>query len=390
MRHTLKIGYSVYLKNKNRPSAHYYARVRQSGKVRDIDLKTTSKDIAEAWVRLRRSELEQFNQYILLGEQVPAELERKLVRADMADSDTETALRGPISKTRLLDQFARELAARGSRARTVELYCKNVGRILPDNVLLSDFNMKTVRLWLSKVQDRSTATRKCYSVALRELCKVMVSQYGVNPNILTGWQMVKVESKNLGAWTMPQMVKIIESVKCKDPEVAQCYQAFFYYLATTGCRQGEAGLLEWSDIDEHGVVTVRAEINKTGTSRRLPLDPRILQMLYKLPKKSKYVFASISPIQQGRYAVLQNAIRRSGMPAGNLHKFRHSVALLMYKATNDLKATAEYLCHSPAVSLKYYSESRQADELRSVVDKTFGAEILLPDSMDDLIKAGLV
>ena len=106
---TLKISYSCYIKNKNRPTAHYYARVRQNGKVRDIDLRTESKDIAEAWVKLRRSELEQFNQYILLGEQVPAELEKKLVRADMADSAPESALRGPISKTRLLDQFEREL-----------------------------------------------------------------------------------------------------------------------------------------------------------------------------------------------------------------------------------------------------------------------------------------
>ena len=52
--------------------------------------------------------------------------------------------------------------------------------------------------------------------------------------------------------------------------------------------------------------------------------------------------------------------------------------------------TAQYLGHSETTSLKFYQMSRQADELKELVDKTFEHEILIPDQMDELIKAGLV
>lgn len=62
----------------------------------------------------------------------------------------------------------------------------------------------------------------------------------------------------------------------------------------------------------------------------------------------------------------------------------------MYKNTSNIKMTAQYLGHSETTSLKFYQMSRQADELKELVDKTFEHEILIPDQMDELIKAGLV
>lgn len=58
--------------------------------------------------------------------------------------------------------------------------------------------------------------------------------------------------------------------------------------------------------------------------------------------------------------------------------------------TIDLKGTAEMLGHSPAVALQYYQSARQPEQLRGLVDRTFGDEILIPNALDDLIEAGLM
>lgn len=124
-RNTLKISYSTYIKNPSRQSAHYYGRVREKGQaVMDVDLKTREKSVAEAWARLRKSEVERYNEYVLCGEQVPEELESRIVRyGRQAKTEPEPS----ITIRKSIDIWEADMRVRGMSERTITMYCKSGG-----------------------------------------------------------------------------------------------------------------------------------------------------------------------------------------------------------------------------------------------------------------------
>ena len=113
-------------------------------------------------------------------------------------------------------------------------------------------------------------------------------------------------------------------------------------------------------------------------------------MLGRMPHRGRKVFYDIHPSQPGRFSVLANAVKKSGVKHGGLHTFRHSASMYLYAHTGDIKATAEMLGHSAATALTYYQSSRSADQLRDMVAKAFGENNQLPSQMDRLIDADLI
>lgn len=392
MRNTLKISYSCYIKNPKRPSAHYYGRVRESGlPVMDIDLHTKVKAVAESWVALRRDEVKRYNQYVVCGEKVPADLERSIVRRNSPLVIAQKASSEAVNIVTVgLDGWERDLRRVGRRERTIAVYSRALKNVVPKEALVTDINEDNIRLWLSKFDHLKSATRKHYSVATREFVRYCVKRYGIDRNLLDSFDYVKVETAERPYWTMNQMYHIIEAVEHPDKAVERLYKAYFWVMATVGSRQQETADLRWDDFRD-GCLTFRAETTKSGETRRVPLDWRIADMLARLPRDGAMMFGAVSTVTQAaRYAVLRKAVTKSGMPFGSLHTFRHSVSMLMYKSTNDIKATAQLLGHKELTALKYYQASRQADELRQVVDKVYEGENLIPSPMDRLIDEGLI
>ena len=381
----LKISYSYYAKYKD----HLYCRVRQAGtKTFDVNLHTTDKVAAENYVRLRRAELDLYNRYVMAGEDVPEDVANKLLRrgspaVEMRSGPTVTTLNA-------MDEWETYLRRAGKRELTIESYLKNIRLTVPGDIPVSSYTKKSLQQYLAKHDHLKTATRKMYSVCLHEFIKFCISEYDIDRNLLDGWTMVKVEQAERNYLTIQQVAKLINNVKCMDKDVETCYKAWFWFLFTTGCRQHEGGLVEWTDIVD-GNVVFRAENTKTNKSRRVPIERRVLEMIYRLPKKGKLVFADIAPSQPGRYAVLAKAVKRAGdLPKSGLHTLRKSASMYLYAHCADIKLVSQMLGHSPEVALQYYQASREADQLRDVVNKSLGSEILLPNPMDDLIEAGLV
>lgn len=379
----LKISYSYYAKYKD----HLYCRVRQAGvRTMDVNLHTNDKAKAETYVKLRRAELEIYNSYILAGETVPADVEKKLLRRGNTPTEQKGAV--PVLRT-CLDQFELELRRRGKRERTIETYLKSIRLTVPLDLTLADFTRNNVRDWLASHDNTKTSTRKSYSVATREFAKYLVSNYDLDPRILNDWPMTKVQQEERGYWTLTQMYHIIEAIKCVDKKCEDAMKAFCWVMATCGSRQGETGLLKWSDFHD-GALTFRAETTKNNVTRRVPLDMRVAEMLLRLPRTGNLIFHDIPDSQPGRYAIVAKAVRRVKAPHGGLHTFRHSASMIHYSKCRDIKAVAQLLGHSEATALKFYQASRQADELKHIVDKTFGDEQMIPNTMDELVKAGLV
>lgn len=391
MRNTLRISYSCYVKNPSRPSARYYARVREDGKIKDIDLSTKNRAVAKAWVALRRDEVVRYNQYVICGEEPPEDLVSKIVHATTPAIAQKGGSRASVSMTGAIDEFELDCRRRGLRERTVGAYIRNVRQIVPVDAKLSDFTRDNVLKWLAKYDNLKSATRKFYSVSMRELAKFLVNNYGLEPRILSQWTRIKVESAEKGYWKMHEIRAIINEVKCHDSLMEEQMKCYLWIMATCGSRQGETALVRWSDLRD-GNLTFRGENTKSGKTRTVPLDRRVLDMLahLRLRKENEYIFSAIPKSQGGRYSILAKAIARSGMPHGGLHTLRHSVSMYLYSKTNDIKAICQLLSHDPSTGLKYYQASRQPQELRKMVDDAYADENLIPSKIDALIKDGFV
>lgn len=389
MRNTLKISYSCYIKNPKRPSAHYYGRIREAGKVVDIDLKTKVRAVAEAWVALRRSEVERYNQYVLVGEDPPKDLEEKLLRTTMP-AIAQKGASEPVSLQMVcLPGWEAELRRVGRREKTVAAYTRALRVILPNESTTADMTVDKQRMWLGKFDARKSATRRFYSVALREFSKYCAKYYGTSREPVDDFVHVKVEHIEKTWLTMTQIYHLIDAVECKDKVRQKVAKAYYWLLATTGCRQGEGYELRWSDLSDDNVITFRGETTKSGKTRRVPLDWRIARLIRHLPVEGSRIFACLPRSQSGRFAILARAADKAGLPHIGLHTLRHSASMNYYSKTTDLKATSDLLGHEETTALRYYQASRQADQLREAVDMALGDEHMMPTPIDELIDAGL-
>ena len=384
----VRISVCVYCKNPKLPNPSYYARVRRDGKTYDIHLHTKDRSVAEAWVRLRRSEVEQYNAYVACGETPPIDL---LAKLQIAPTEHVSASRNTLLRV-CLDSWEADMRRRGLREQSISAYMRALAVTVPKDAVLTDVNTKSITDWLRKHDKLKSATRKLYSIALREFYKFLSREYGLSKDLILDWPvMVRAESPTKGYWTMPQMASIINHVQCVDKERERQFRTYLWVLATVGSRQGETGLLEWRDFRD-GCLVFRAENTKGKKTRVCPLDMRIIAMINKLPRGSDTdkIFSAIPATQPARYQMLKYAIRRAGAPAGGLHQFRHSVCMMMYSTSTDIKATAQYLGDGETTALKWYTATRESENLRELVNKTYEHQTLIPGLMDDMIEAGLV
>lgn len=158
-------------------------------------------------------------------------------------------------------------------------------------------------------------------------------------------------------------------------------RAACYLLAYSGARRGEIIALTWRDIDfdknEININKTAARIRttitinetKTGKARRVPLPPRVLEILAEYKKEllstgklKKYVFSGkaadgiATPAQIDNY--LHSIADKYNLPYYNPHRFRHTAASLLISEGVDVLTVAEVLGHSDIkTTLNTYSHA---------------------------------
>lgn len=391
IRTPLRISYSPFQKHKNRGDLTWFCRVREAGvSPMDVNLHTSSKAQAEAYAMLRKQELALFNAKVLTGEATEDDLS-KLVRKNNPSLIAQKGASKAVSLLGVcLDGWERELRRVGRREKTVAAYTRALRVIIPKECTTADMTVDQQRLWLSKFDDHKSATRRFYSVTLREFSKYCAKYYGTSREPVDDYVHVKVEQTERPWLTMQQIYHLIEAVECKDQVRQKVAKAYYWLLATTGARQGEAYELRWGDLSDDNVLTFRAEVTKNNRTRRVPLDWRIARLIRRLPVEGSRIFAAMPRSQAGRFKILSRAAEKVGLSGIGLHTLRHSASMAYYSKTTDLKATAELLGHQEATALKYYQASRQADQLRETVDKTFEDEHMLPSPIQELAELDLL
>jgi integrase len=187
------------------------------------------------------------------------------------------------------------------------------------------------------------------------------------------------------------------------------YRPSFLFLATTGCRRGEALGLRWTDLDLDATpayASIRQQLTESGMKPRTKTDaPRVIELdratvaslrawraqqaEERLRRGAEYqdsglVFSHADghPYDPKKYSrEFDRRLERdpfvSALPRIRLHDLRHTWATLALLAGVDVKIVSERLGHSsPMVTWQTYQhviKGMQSDAAEQVAALIFGA-----------------
>lgn len=354
------IKYSIIEKNRGvvkRPK--FYGRIREKGREKLVPIGHNRED-AERWLRTVTRTYEDILDLERMGKPVPGELSAKLVTVDtpaFARNDPSKPVSAPGG---MLEAWEKDMRLRAMRESTIGHYTR-AAAILVGNRNVMALGPDDVVGMIGK-SGLKPNTRRYYRNVLRSLLT-----FAGREDLAKKLPKIKYEQVDRPFWNEEQMSDIIHFVSTDDPARTLEYKDYFSVMASIGSRQGETYALRWKDILEDGCIRFRAETTKSRKERIVPIPFDLwasLEVRRGMPEGK--VFPLVSPSQSRRYRVLRRALDKLGLEGG-LHTFRHSVSMILYKKTTDIKAVSQLLGHSPQVALEYYQNSRSVDELRKTL-----------------------
>ena len=172
----------------------------------------------------------------------------------------------------------------------------------------------------------------------------------------------------------PQPVFRAADVETILAKATEPWRSIFTVLAFTGMRISELTHLTWSDVDLQGRwLHIRAKDGwepKNGDDRDLPLHPRAIAVLMRLPRRSRWVFCDDGhngdappsridgPAALGK---LKTVLRHIGISEGKLHTFRHFFITRCADAGVPATMLIKWVGHSDLKTiLHYYDTDHQA------------------------------
>lgn len=237
------------------------------------------------------------------------------------------------------------------------------------------------------------------------------------------WRRVPLNAANQAAPPSAKLAKAPEMKTWTGPELATFlgrtdgdrYGYAWAFLATTGCRRGEALGLRWTDVDLDGAsAAIRQQViplpkpggvgregrivpgTKGGDARVIELDRRTVTMLRtwrKAQAAERLAFGVdyddhglVFPRSDGRpfhpeafSKTFDRRVRQAGfadLPTIRLHDLRHTWATLALEAGVDVAVVSKRLGHSsPVITWQTYQHVRkgmQTDAAERVADAIYG------------------
>jgi integrase len=171
-----------------------------------------------------------------------------------------------------------------------------------------------------------------------------------------------------------------DSINCAD---------FAAGLAFTGCRKGEAGQIEWRDVDfDAGEIIIRGD-PETGTKnwelRRVPLTPdaRALLQRVRSERPREPLDAKVFAVRECQKA-LDRACKKVGTDRITHHDLRHLFATRCIESGVDIPTVSRWLGHKDggALAMKTYGHLRrehsiaQAQKVRFAQVETKRADMI--------------
>lgn len=226
----------------------------------------------------------------------------------------------------------------------------------------------------------ATGTIRRIHSLLSSAFKLALLQGVVVRNPLVGVRQPRLSKKPIEVFSHQEVAKLLEVAALKTPRE----HLRWIFALRYGMRQGEVLGLKFSDFDlVSKTLTIRRTVNSlpgkgvvelptksAHSTRTLPLDAQVIQLLSQLPA-SGYLFASEegtaldASVDGRRWRAL---VLSAGVRALPLHAARHTVATHLITGGVNPRAVQLLLGHSsPAYTLATYVHLDSA-QLRSVLD----------------------
>jgi integrase len=171
-----------------------------------------------------------------------------------------------------------------------------------------------------------------------------------------------------------------DSVNCAD---------FAVGLAFTGCRKGEAGQIEWRDVDfEAGETIIRGD-SETGTKnwelRRVPLIPDARALFERMwtERQGEPLDAKVFRVGECQKA-LDRACKKVGADRITHHDLRHLFATRCIESGVDIPTVSRWLGHKDggALAMKTYGHLRREHSIAQAQKVSFAP---VPAKQADII-----
>jgi len=221
--------------------------------------------------------------------------------------------------------------------------------------------------WARAFRKVASPTRYNNTVSgLRHVFEVAKEAVIIYRNPAEKLERVKVRPKQLTLPSGDQFLQLVDAVEHAGAWCSRDCAAFVRGLAFTGCRKGEAGQIEWRDVDfEAGEVIIRGD-PETGTKnwelRRVPLipDARGLFQQMRSERPGEPLDAKVFRVGECQKA-LDRACKKVGMDRITHHDLRHLFATRCIESGVDVPTTSRWLGHSDggALAMKTYGHLRR-------------------------------
>lgn len=137
-------------------------------------------------------------------------------------------------------------------------------------------------------------------------------------------------------------------------------------------RKSEISRLKWEDIDfEKNVFNVRSEPGahtKTYKGRIISMTKRLRKALDKLPRESKYVFATERGYIRDLRMTLEGTFRKARYDRPQIHKLRHTFGTRLARSGIDLYRISRLMGHTKDIKTTEIYAHLTADDLRVAIE----------------------
>ncbi len=196
-----------------------------------------------------------------------------------------------------------------------------------------------------------------------------------------------------GAWEKPkyicsQKLPFVPLESEIDQLIAGCSRTISTVLQTikeTGARIGEVSTIRWEDIDfKRKVVSINYP-EKGSNPRQIKISSKLIEMINRLPKKRRTVFANKYQLSKEFYKQRKRLTHRINNPrlrSIGLHTIRHWHATMEFHKTKNLLHVQQRLGHKNIRNTLIYTHliSFEGDEYHSATAETVEEACKLVDA----------
>jgi len=153
-------------------------------------------------------------------------------------------------------------------------------------------------------------------------------------------------------YTEEQMETILGGINCLKNRRFDIYLCLMI-CAYTGARRTEIVLMEKSQINSNGTVTIFG--SKKSQNRSLPLPSELHAELVRYAKSRQDYLFDFCPDVAGRW--MKKVIPPSCKIKRPLHGLRHTLAMKIYRSTKDIKFVQKFFGHVDIKSSSFYLDA---------------------------------